>query len=107
MKVGLMLPQAPEDGAGGSWAEIEPLVRMAEEGGADSVWLCDHFVDRTTDHEAGYHEPFTLLAAIAAITKRVEMGPLVAATSYRSAGMLAKIAATLDSVAGGRLILGL
>lgn len=107
MKVGLMLPQAPEDGEGGSWAEIGQLARMADDGGADSLWVCDHFLDRTTDREAGYHEPFTLLTAVAATTQRVEVGPLVAATSFRSAGMLAKIAATLDSVARGRLILGL
>jgi alkanesulfonate monooxygenase SsuD/methylene tetrahydromethanopterin reductase-like flavin-dependent oxidoreductase (luciferase family) len=108
MKVGLMLPQAPDDGDGGSWAEIEPLVRMADDGGADSLWVCDHFLDRTEPgREAGYHEPFTLLTAIAAVTTRLEMGPLVAATSFRSAGVLAKVAATLDSVARGRLILGL
>ena len=43
-----MLPQAPEDGEGESWAEIERLARMADDGGADSVWVCDHFLDRTT-----------------------------------------------------------
>lgn len=107
MKVGLMLPQAPEDGEGGSWAEIEQLARMADEAGADSLWVCDHFLYRTDERDVGYHEPFTLLAAIAAVTRSVEVGPLVAATSFRSPGMLAKIAATLDSVARGRLILGL
>lgn len=55
MKVGLMLPQAPDDGDGGSWAEIEPLALMADDGGADSLWVCDHFVDRTEPgREAGY-----------------------------------------------------
>ena len=107
MKVGLMLPQGPEDGEGGSWAEIEGLARLAEDGGADSLWVCDHFLHRSDEGEAGYHEPFTLLAAIASVTRRVELGPLVAATSFRSAGMLAKVGATLDSVARGRLILGL
>jgi alkanesulfonate monooxygenase SsuD/methylene tetrahydromethanopterin reductase-like flavin-dependent oxidoreductase (luciferase family) len=107
MKVGMMLPQSPSDGDGGSWPEIERLARMADEGGADSVWVCDHFLYRGEGDEEGYHEPFTLLTAVGAITTRVEMGPLVAATSYRPVGMLAKIAATLDSVARGRLILGL
>lgn len=107
MKIGLILPQAPQDGDGGSWRDIARLARLADDGGADSLWVCDHFLDRSPDREVGYHEPFTLLAAIAATTHRVALGPLVAATSFRSVGSLAKIASTLDSIAGGRLILGL
>jgi len=107
MKVGLMLPQSPSDGDGGSWPEIERLARMADEGGADSLWVCDHFLHRGDGREEGYHEPFTLLTAIAAVTTRVEMGPLVAATSFRPVGMLAKMAGTLDEISQGRLILGL
>src|SRR5215207_1399695 len=107
MKVGLTLPQAPVDGDGAGWSQITPLARLADEAGADSLWVCDHFLDRSDDREVGYHEPFTLLAAIAATTARVQLGPLVAPTSFRSPGMLAKIAATLDSIADGRLILGL
>ncbi|HKF84981.1 MAG TPA: LLM class flavin-dependent oxidoreductase [Candidatus Limnocylindrales bacterium] len=107
MKVGLTLPQAPEDGDGASWAEIATLARLVEEGGGDSLWVCDHFLDRHPGREVGYHEPFTLLAALAASTTRVTIGPLVAATAFRSPGLLAKMASTLDSIAGGRLILGL
>jgi alkanesulfonate monooxygenase SsuD/methylene tetrahydromethanopterin reductase-like flavin-dependent oxidoreductase (luciferase family) len=107
MKVGLTLPQAPEDGDGASWSEIAHLARMAEDAGADSLWVCDHFLDRAPGREVGYHEPFTLLAALAAATSVIGLGTLVAATSFRSPGLLAKIAATLDSIARGRLILGL
>jgi alkanesulfonate monooxygenase SsuD/methylene tetrahydromethanopterin reductase-like flavin-dependent oxidoreductase (luciferase family) len=108
MRVGLSLPQAPHDGDAATWTGILGLATQAEAGGADSLWVCDHFLDRPADGgEAGYHEPFTLLAALAASTRRVEVGTLVAATSFRSAGLLAKIAATVDLVAGGRLILGL
>jgi probable F420-dependent oxidoreductase len=107
MKVGLVLPQAPEDGAG-SWREIAALARQAESGGADSLWVCDHFFHRRPDgHETGYHEAWTLLSAVAAITERVELGTLVVATSFRAPGLLAKTAATADEIAGGRLILGL
>ena len=57
--------------------------------------------------ETGLHEPWTLLSALAAVTSRVELGTLVLSTSFRPAGLLAKMAATADAVAGGRLILGL
>jgi alkanesulfonate monooxygenase SsuD/methylene tetrahydromethanopterin reductase-like flavin-dependent oxidoreductase (luciferase family) len=108
MKVGLSLPHtADRGGEGGSWAQIERLARLADEGGADSLWVADHFFYRDEKVEIGLHEAFTLLTAVAAVTTRVQVGPLVAATSFRSAGMLAKIATTLDSVADGRLILGL
>jgi alkanesulfonate monooxygenase SsuD/methylene tetrahydromethanopterin reductase-like flavin-dependent oxidoreductase (luciferase family) len=108
MKVGLMLPQAPEDGAGTTWAEISAMARRAEDGGADSVWVADHFLYRPGDGmEVGYHEAWTLVAAVAATTGRVTVGTLVTATSFRTPGMLAKVAATTSDVAGGRLVLGL
>jgi alkanesulfonate monooxygenase SsuD/methylene tetrahydromethanopterin reductase-like flavin-dependent oxidoreductase (luciferase family) len=108
MKVGLVLPQAAEDGAGGTWSDIANLATQAEAGGVDSLWVCDHFFFRTDDgREVGYHEAWTLLSAVAAVTTRVELGTLVLATSFRGAGLLAKMAATLDDIAAGRLILGL
>ena len=108
MKVGIVLPQGPQDGAGGSWSEIADIARRAEAGGLDSVWLSDHFLYRPDDGtEVGYHEAWTLLGALATITERVELGTLVLATSFRPAGLTAKMAVTADEVAGGRLILGL
>jgi alkanesulfonate monooxygenase SsuD/methylene tetrahydromethanopterin reductase-like flavin-dependent oxidoreductase (luciferase family) len=108
MKVGLVLPQAPEDGAGATWAEIASLARQAEASGIDSLWVCDHFFYREEDgREVGYHEAWTLIAALAATTARVELGTLVLATSFRPAGLLAKMAVTADDVSGGRLTLGL
>ena len=105
MKVGLSLPQNPGDGAA-SWRDIRELAQLAEASGADSLWVADHFFHRSPEHELGLHEPFELLAAVAAVTRKVELGPLVAATSFRSPGLLAKVAATLDTIAEGRLILG-
>jgi probable F420-dependent oxidoreductase len=102
-----MLPQAPQDGAGGTWPEIVGLARQAEAGGIDSLWLSDHFVYRPPDGpETGYQEPWSLLAALAASTERVQLGTLVLATSFRPPALLAKMAATTDLIAGGRLILG-
>jgi alkanesulfonate monooxygenase SsuD/methylene tetrahydromethanopterin reductase-like flavin-dependent oxidoreductase (luciferase family) len=108
MKVGLVLPQAPEDGAGATWREIRAMARLAEDGGADSLWVCDHFLYRPANGpEVGYHEAWTLVSALAASTQNVQIGTLVLATSFRPPGMLAKMAATAADVAGGRLILGL
>ena len=111
MKVGILLPQAAADGAGATWADIAALARQAEDGEVDSLWLIDHFFHledgAAIGSETGYHEPWTLLSALAAVTTRVELGTLVLSTSFRPAGMLAKMAATADDVSGGRLILGL
>ena len=111
MKIGLLLPQAAADGSGATWPEIVALARTVEDAGLDSLWLTDHFFYRedgaAIGAETGYHEPWTLLSALAAVTTRIELGTLVLSTSFRPAGLLAKMAATADDVSGGRLILGL
>jgi alkanesulfonate monooxygenase SsuD/methylene tetrahydromethanopterin reductase-like flavin-dependent oxidoreductase (luciferase family) len=111
MKMGVLLPQSPTDGAGSTWPEIADLARRAEDAGADSLWVSDHFFYRapgaSVGGEDGGHEAWTLLSALAATTNRVELGPLVLATSFRPAAILAKMAGTLAEVAGGRFVLGL
>ena len=102
-----MLPQAAQDGAE-AWSEIAAMAAQLESGGADSLWLADHFLYRPGERpEVGYHEPWVLLGALAAVTRRVELGTLVVATSFRSPGLVAKMAVTTDEIAGGRLVLGL
>lgn len=84
------------------------MARVAEEAGFDSLWVGDHLLyDLPDGTRRGPWEAWTVLAALAAVTERVELGPFVAATSFHNPAMLAKKAATLDEISGGRLILGL
>lgn len=84
------------------------MARTAEGVGFDSLWLGDHLLyDLPGGVTRGPWEAWTALAALAAATERVELGPLVASTSFHAPAMLAKQAATVDAISGGRLIVGL
>ena len=104
-KIGVQLPEVERLV---SWPELFDMARAAEDIGFDALWLGDHLLydlpDATT---RGPWEVWTSLAALAAVTSRVEFGPLVACTSFHAPAMLAKQAATVDAISGGRLILGL
>ncbi len=105
LKVGIQLPEVERDVR---WTELLEMTRAIEDLGFDSVWVGEHLLYRWEDRPArGPWEAWTLLAAIAASTTRIELGPLVACTNFHNPALLAKQAATLDELSGGRFVLGL
>ncbi|MGZ6300257.1 MAG: LLM class flavin-dependent oxidoreductase [Candidatus Limnocylindria bacterium] len=109
MKIGLMLPIGEDEKLGRPlpWDELRELALAAEESGLDSVWAADHLIFREDGTSSGIHECWTILTAVAAITERVEIGPLVLALPFRNPALTAKMATALDEVSAGRLILGI
>jgi probable F420-dependent oxidoreductase len=89
------------------WPEYAAMALAAEDAGFDSIWIGDHYLYRGDGRpERGPWEAWTMLAALATVTRRVRLGPLVACLNFHPPAVLAKIAATVDEVSGGRLILG-
>jgi alkanesulfonate monooxygenase SsuD/methylene tetrahydromethanopterin reductase-like flavin-dependent oxidoreductase (luciferase family) len=105
LKIGIQLPEVEYVAP---WRTIVAMARLAEEVGFDSVWVGDHLLYRNPgETPKGPWEAWSLLAALAVATERVELGPLVACTSFHNPAMIAKKAATIEEISGGRLILGL
>jgi alkanesulfonate monooxygenase SsuD/methylene tetrahydromethanopterin reductase-like flavin-dependent oxidoreductase (luciferase family) len=105
LKVGIQLPEVERDVR---WPELLDMVRAIEDLGFDSIWLGEHLLYRWPDREPrGPWEAWTVMAAIAAATSRVEFGPLVACTNFHNPALLAKQTVTIDEISGGRFVLGL
>lgn len=122
MKLGLMLPVGA-GGLGGErtarWTDLKEMARAAEAVGFERLFVPDHLLFRPSPPEnhirvsmdegrsRGVWEAWTLLSALAAVTERIHLGPLVACSSFRNPAVFAKMAETLDEVSDGRVILGI
>ncbi len=106
LKVGIQLPEVERPA---SWRDLLHMAQAAEAVGLDSIWVADHLLYRDDNHQTDVApwEAWSILAALAAITERIEIGPLVACTAFHNPAMIAKKAETIDEISGGRLILGL
>ena len=105
LRVGVQLPEVERRVP---WSEYVAMARAAEEVGFDSIWVGDHLLYRDDGREeGGPWEAWSVLSALAAVTERVRLGPLVACCGFCRSGLLARKAAAIQEISGGRLVLGL
>ncbi len=111
MRIGMTVPLGYgdlEDGRAPTFAQTLDFSTRAERAGLDSIWVFDHLIFRFEgEPDEGLNEAWTMLSALAPVVPRVELGALVMCSSFRNAGLMAKMGQTLDDISGGRLILGL
>ena len=89
------------------FGDVLRLARHVESSGWDGLWYADHFMPNADDTSTPWPEAWMTLAAVGAEVPRLRIGTLVAGNTYRHPAVLAKMAATLDHITGGRVVLGL
>jgi F420-dependent oxidoreductase-like protein len=112
MRFGTFIPQGwrldlvdiePAD----QWRVMATLAQQADEGPWESLWVYDHFHTVPVPTEEATHEAWTLMAAFAAATTRIRLGQMCTCMGYRNPAYLAKVAATVDLISGGRAEMGI
>lgn len=112
MRFGTFIPQGwrfdlvgiePAD----QWRVMRDLAQHADAGPWESLWVYDHFHTTPVPSDEATHEAWTLMAAFAAATDRIRLGQMCTCMGYRNPAYLAKVAATVDTVSGGRTEMGI
>src|SRR6476661_8050707 len=112
MRFGVFIPQGWRFDLVGiepaeQWNTMSRLAQRAEAGPWESIWVYDHFHTTPVPSEEPTHEAWTLMAAFAAGTSRVRLGQMCTCIAYRNPAYLAKVAATIDVISGGRVEMGI
>ena len=102
MKIGALLWAQQTD-----WPALRDAAIAADRAGFDSLWISDHLLCPVGSWRNPVYEAWATLAALGALTERATVGTLVGAITFRNPGLVAKLAATLDHITGGRAVLGL
>ena len=89
------------------WRAMSAVAQHADAGPWDSVWVYDHFHTTPVPSAEATHEAWTLMSAFAATTSRVRLGQMCTCAGYRNPAYLAKVAATVDVISGGRTQMGI
>jgi len=112
MRFGVFIPQGWRMdllgiGPADQWPTMARLAQRAEAGPWESIWVYDHFHTTPTPTQEATHEAWTLMTAFAATTHRVRLGQMCTCMAYRNPAYLAKVAATIDNISGGRVEMGI
>jgi F420-dependent oxidoreductase-like protein len=112
MRFGMFVPQGWRMDLAGidpadHWSTMARVAAEAEAGPWESIWVYDHFHTVPAPTQDATHEAWTLMAALAASTSRVRLGQMCTCMAYRNPAYLAKVAATVDVISGGRLEMGI
>lgn len=88
------------------WEDVKEQWLWADEAGLDNAWVVDHFMSIRPDDSGPCLEAWTLLGALATLTRSIQLGTLVTGITHRNPAIVAKMAVTVDTISGGRLVLG-